>query len=61
VLLDGTVVGQGVEMPADRRRGQSEQSPHLGGGDRTMLGDGREHAFARALLVRLDKHHTIVT
>jgi hypothetical protein len=26
-----------------------------------VLGHGREHAFARALLVRPDKHHTIVT
>jgi hypothetical protein len=61
VLLDGTVVGQGVEMPADRRGGQPQQSPDIGRRDRTVLGHGGEHAFARALLVRSDKHHTIVT
>lgn len=61
VLLDGAVVGQGVEMAADRCGGQAQQSPDLGRSDGTVLGDGGQHAFACALLVAPDKHHTIVT
>ena len=61
VLHDRTLVGQGVEVSADRGRGQPQQSPDLGRSDGTVLGDGGEHAFAGALLVRPDKHHTIVT
>ena len=61
VLLEGAVVGEGVEVPADGRGGQSEQRPDLGRGDRAVLGHGRQHTLARALLVGSDKHHTIVT
>ncbi len=45
-----TAVAEPYARPAD-----------LGCGDRTVLGHGGQHALARALLVRSDKHHTIVT
>ena len=61
MLLDRAVVGEGVEVPPDRCRGQAQQSPDLGRGDGTVLGDRGKDALARPLLVRPDKHHTIVT
>lgn len=61
VLRHSTVVGQSVEVPPDRRRGQPQPSPDLRCRDRTVLGNGGQHALAGALLVRPDKHHTIVT
>ena len=48
-------------MASDRGGGQAEEPADLGGADRTVLGHGGQHALARALLVRSDKHHTIVT
>jgi hypothetical protein len=61
VLLDGAVVGERVEVPADRGGRQPEQLADRSGGDGAVLGHRGEHAFPRALLVGPDKHHTIVT
>jgi len=61
VLIDGAVLGEGVEVPADGCGRQSEETADLGGGDGSVLGHGRQDALARPLLVGSDKHHTIVT
>jgi hypothetical protein len=61
VLLDGAVLSEGVEVPAHRCGGQPEEPADLGGGDGSVLGHRRQDALTRALLVRSDKHHTIVT
>jgi hypothetical protein len=61
VLLDRAVVGQAVEVAADRRRGQPEPAADLGRGDRSVLGDDSKDPLPGALLVGADKHHTIVT
>ncbi len=61
VLVDGAVVGQGVEVAADGRGGQPEEPADLGRAHRSVLGHGGQDALARPLLVGPDKHHTIVT
>ena len=49
VLLEGAVLGEGVEVPADRCGRQPEEPADLGGGDGSVLGHGRQaraHACA---------------
>ena len=73
VLDDTTLLGQGVEVTADRGCGQAEPPADLRSGDRPVLGHDGQHPRAGALLQvprgrlvvhvgdLVDKHHTIVT
>ena len=50
VLDDRVLLGEGVEVAADRCRRQAQERAHLGCGDRSVLGDDRHHPLTGAVL-----------
>lgn len=61
VRSDGRLLDERVEVATHGGGGQPQQATDLGRRDWSAFGHGGQDALTRPLLVRPDKHHTIVT